>query len=84
MNESEGTTPPAEPIEIPLDRLDDETLRRIIEEFVLREGTDYGVSEISFETKVTQVRKQLVKGDVSLFFDPESESVTLLKTKKGL
>lgn len=76
-------TPP-EPIEIPLDRLDEETLRRIVEEFVLREGTDYGAQEIQLETKIQQVMKQLEKGDVRIFFDPESESVTLLKTKNTL
>jgi uncharacterized protein len=75
---------PAEPIEVPIERLDDETLRRIVEEFVLREGTDYGAQEIQLETKIGQVMKQLEKGDVKVFFDPESESVTLLKTKNRL
>lgn len=68
-----------EPIEIPLDCLENETLRRIVEEFVLREGTDYGAHEVRLQTKITQVLKQLGKGDVKLFFDPESESVTLVK-----
>lgn len=75
---------PPDPIEVPMDKLGSEILTRIIEEFVLREGTDYGSSEVSLETKVGQVYKQLEKGDVKIFFEPESESVTLVRTKKTL
>jgi uncharacterized protein YheU (UPF0270 family) len=74
---SDQTPPP--PVEVPRERLDPETLRQIVEEFVLREGTDYGAQEIHHQTKVEQVLKQLEKGDVKIFFDPESESVTLAK-----
>lgn len=83
MQELDKASPP-EPIEIPIDRLDEETLRRIVEEFVLREGTDYGLEEVRLDTKISQVMKQVTQGDVRVFFDPESESVTLLKTKNTL
>ncbi|MBX3021800.1 MAG: YheU family protein [Bdellovibrionales bacterium] len=76
----EKETPPP-PLEIPLTAVDSETLRRIIEEFVLREGTDYGAVEVSLETKVAQIIKQLEKGHTKLYFDPESESVTLVRVR---
>lgn len=62
---------------IPYQELEAETLRAIIEEFISREGTDYGAHEYSLEQKVQQVRNQLVRGDIVLNFDPETESCDL-------
>ena len=66
------------PIEIPAEKLDDETLRNLVESFILREGTDYGAFETQHETKIRQVQEQLGRGDIKIVFDPNSESVTLL------
>ena len=65
-------------IEIPFQRLGDEILKAIIEEFILREGTDYGTHEADFESKVAQVHKQLASGDIVITFDPKTENCTLL------
>lgn len=75
------TEKPAEPVEIPITSLDRETLTDIVEQFILREGTDYGAVEVSLAAKVAQILKQLDKGDTKLYFDPETESVTLLKAR---
>jgi uncharacterized protein YheU (UPF0270 family) len=69
-------------IEIPFKRLDNDVLTAIIEEFVLREGTDYGAQEADFENKVTQVRSQLESGDVLITYDPKTENCTLLTRKQ--
>lgn len=61
-------------MEIPVDSLEPETLRRVVEEYVTREGTDYGVHEGPLAQKVDQVIRQLKKGEALLLFDPESES----------
>jgi uncharacterized protein YheU (UPF0270 family) len=66
------------PIEVPIEALNAETLTAIIESFVLREGTDYGAQEASWESKLARVRAQLERGDVKLVFDPNLESITLL------
>jgi uncharacterized protein YheU (UPF0270 family) len=65
-------------IEIPLERLSPDLLSAIIEEFIQREGTDYGVSEVSLEDKVQQVKRQMEQGDVIITFDSETESCNLL------
>jgi uncharacterized protein YheU (UPF0270 family) len=65
-------------IEIPFQRLGGEILQAIIEEFILREGTDYGAYEADFESKVVQVHKQLASGDIVITFDPKTENCTLL------
>ena len=65
-------------IEIPFQRLGDDILQAIIEEFILREGTDYGAREAEFVSKVAQVHKQLASGDILITFDPKTENCTLL------
>ena len=65
-------------IEIPADRLSADALSAVIEEFILREGTDYGVSEVSLQNKIDQVRRQLSNGDVLITFDPVTENCNLL------
>jgi uncharacterized protein YheU (UPF0270 family) len=66
-----------EPVEVPYGELSAELLHAVIESFVLREGTDYGEREYSFEDKVAHVMRQLKKGEARILFDPESESVTI-------
>lgn len=61
-------------MEIPIDSLEAETLWRVVEEFVTREGTDYGAHDTALMQKVEQVIRQLKKGEAFLLFDPESES----------
>ena len=65
------------PLEVPWSALSAEALRRVLEAFVLREGTDYGELEFSLEQKVEQVMYQLKRGEAALWFDPETNSVTL-------
>ncbi|MNL51156.1 hypothetical protein D3C87_1742320 [compost metagenome] len=50
----------------------------MIESYILREGTDYGVNEVLIEKKIEQVEKQIAKKDVTIIFDFATESVTLL------
>jgi len=69
MTETEGVL-------IPYTSLSKDVLTAIIEEFVTREGTDYG-DEFSLEEKVEQVLVQLKKGSVVITFDEESESCSI-------
>lgn len=70
------------PIEIPLESLSVEAVNGVVENFILREGTDYGASEISYEAKARQVLRQIEKGDVKIAFDPNTETVTLLTQRE--
>ena len=65
-------------IEIPAEKLSAEVLRAVIEEFILREGTDYGSYEVSLDNKIDQVKGQLKRGDVLITFDPATENCNLL------
>ena len=66
------------PMEIPLDVLSSEALQGIIENFILREGTDYGAEEISHHRKIEQIEKQLQKGDIKVVFDANTETVSIV------
>ena len=65
-------------VAIPPEHLSPEALQGVIEEFITREGTDYGAVESSFAAKIEQVRAQLRKGLVTIVFDLDAESCTLL------
>ena len=55
-------------VKIPYDQLSPEALQGVIEEFVTRDGTDYGEVEIPLETKVAQVMTQLRSGKAVIVF----------------
>jgi len=63
---------------IPLTQLSNEILTAIIEDFILREGTEYGATDISQQDKVAQVRKQLEQGTAVLVYSELHESVNIL------
>jgi uncharacterized protein YheU (UPF0270 family) len=65
-------------IEIPFQQLSAETLQAVLEEFINREGTDYGEIEYRLEEKVTQLHRLLVAGHAAIVFDPLTESCTLI------
>ena len=67
-------TPPAKAVKIPIDRLSADILQSVIEEYVTRDGTDYGEREIDLEMKIRQVKHQLECGMAVLVYDHESQT----------
>ncbi|KZN37165.1 hypothetical protein N480_15345 [Pseudoalteromonas luteoviolacea S2607] len=63
---------------IPYQQIDPTTLVTLIEHYVLREGTDYGDSEITTEQKVAQVKAQLQSGEALIVFSELHESVNIV------
>lgn len=64
-------------LEIPHDALEADTLTALIEDFVTRDGTDYGASETPLATKVAQVRRQLERGEAVITYDEEAGTCAL-------
>ena len=62
---------------IPHRLLSPEALRGVIEAFITREGTDYGVHEVPLATKVGQVWHQLDAGTAVLVYDEATDSCTI-------
>ncbi|MBU2869151.1 YheU family protein [Colwellia sp. E2M01] len=63
---------------IPLEQLPTETLTAIIEDFILREGTEYGAEDVTKQAKIAQVKQQLEQGDAVLVYSELHESVNIL------
>ena len=72
--------PPA-PVVVPAGELSAEALRRLVESFVLREGTEYGERDVPLEHKVAQVVRQLERGEAEIVFDPASESIDIVPAR---
>lgn len=67
---------------IPWQQLAADTLDNLLEDFVLREGTDYGEQEISLAQKVAEVRQQLLRGEVVLAWSQLHETINIMPAEK--
>jgi uncharacterized protein len=68
----------SKPIVVPPDALSPDALAGLVEEFITREGTDYGAREHSLDEKRAEIMRQLRRADIAILFDPDSESTTLI------
>jgi uncharacterized protein YheU (UPF0270 family) len=69
-------------IEISLDDLSPGALRGLLEEFVTRDGTDYGAVERGLEEKIAQVLAQLRGGEARIVFHPTSETTNIVLSRE--
>ena len=65
-------------VEVPYTALSEAVLARLIEEFVTRAGTDYGTVERSLDEKIADVRRQLVRREAVIVFDPATETTNIV------
>ena len=65
-------------LKIPYDQLSPGALHGVIEEFVSRDGTDYGETEVPIETKISQVIHQLKSGRAVIVFDQKTETCNIV------
>ncbi|BAE75573.1 hypothetical protein SGGMMB4_05432 [Sodalis glossinidius str. 'morsitans'] len=63
---------------IPWQQIDPTTLYNLIESFVLREGTDYGLQEKSLQQKVADVLRQVQSGEAVLVWSELHESINIM------
>jgi uncharacterized protein YheU (UPF0270 family) len=63
---------------VSIDRLSRDALDGLIEEFVTRDGTDYGEQEDTLEEKKNAVIRQLDRGEIVIVFDSESETANIV------
>ncbi len=62
---------------IPPQMLDADTLTRVLEDFVTRDGTDNG-DDTPLAARVERVRAALARGEAVIVFDPLSEQCALM------
>jgi len=67
---------------IPYEQLSADALDGVIEEFINREGTDYGFEERTLEEKKEQLLYQIRSGRAQIVFDHGSQSVSILSKEQ--
>jgi uncharacterized protein YheU (UPF0270 family) len=67
---------------VPYAELAADLLHAVVESYVLREGTDYGEREFSLDEKVAHVIGQLKRGEAQIMFDPETETVSIVRANR--
>lgn len=70
-----------EGVEIPLDRINPETLRSLLSEFVTREWEEVGDASYTLEQKIEQVRQQLKERKAKLVFDLATNTCNIVVNK---
>ncbi len=66
---------------IPFEKLSEETLENLIEEFVSREGTDSGYVKGSLEQNVTRVKGLLQKKLAFIVYDEKTETCNIVSAE---
>jgi uncharacterized protein YheU (UPF0270 family) len=65
-------------VSIPYGQLSPGTLASVIEEFVTRDGTDYGEVDVPLQRKVDQVKRQLESGQAIILFDESTQTCNIV------
>ncbi len=63
---------------IPANDLAKDVLHNILEEFITRDGTDYGETELNLAVKVDRLMPQVLSGQVLLVYDEGLQTVNLM------
>ena len=77
-------TDPADPddapqrVVVPHAALAPDVLQHLVEEFVTRDGTDYGAVERTLEEKVAAVLRRLEDGDAEIVVDPAHDTIDIV------
>ena len=68
-------------MKIPQQQLSAQALLGVLDAFILREGTDYGVEEYTLEEKRQRVLETLASGDAEIHFYPENEHLDIVMVR---
>jgi uncharacterized protein YheU (UPF0270 family) len=70
-----------EAVDIPLDRIDPDILRSMVEEFVTREWNELADSGYTLDEKVGQVMQQLKGKQAKIVYDTISETWNIIPSR---
>ena len=70
-------------IKVPPQRLEDEVLQSLLEEYASRDGTDYGEKELTLEDKVKRLQHQIDDSELYILYDLDSEQWDLLPSAQA-
>ena len=64
-------------MKVPVDAVPERSLINMLEEFVTRDGTDYGEREVPVSERVIQVHRLLERGEIVIWYDETTETLSL-------
>lgn len=65
-------------VEVPPTHLTPEALRGLTEEFVTRDGTDYGPVETTLAEKVATLMRQVERGEAAILYDGVTRTINIV------
>lgn len=65
-------------VEVPWQKLSPEALLGLIEEYITRDGTDYGARELSLEEKADEAMLRIKNNSILIVYDEASEACQLI------
>ncbi|HIJ96818.1 MAG TPA: YheU family protein [Desulfuromonadales bacterium] len=71
-------------VDVPLERINPDTLQKLVEEFVTREWSDLADSDYTFAEKIEQVIQQLKDKRIKVVFDLTSETCNIVPADNRL
>ena len=70
-------------VEVPLEQIEPDTLRALVEEYITRDGTFYGKVEMPMDQKIDMVIRQLETGEAYITWDLYLQSGTIELREKN-
>lgn len=70
-----------EPLLIPYEQLTPDALHGVLEEYITREGTDYGQIERGLQSQLDKAKGMLASGKVIIVFDQSSERCQIIEAR---
>ena len=71
----------SDPLQIPYEQLSEVALTGVLEEYITREGTDYGMVERGVESQLDKARALLKSGKVIIVFDEVHERCQIVEAR---
>ncbi len=81
MSENKTVGSHEEGVAVPYEELDPETLQNLIQEFVTRDGNDWGNVDGALENKVGQVMQQLRDRQAKVVFELKSQTANIVNCR---
>lgn len=81
MNDS-NTQTNTELVAVPWQSVSEDALLGLLEEYISRDGTDYGLEELTLEQKVGRAKRQLENGHVVIVVDLTLESTHIISAEE--
>jgi uncharacterized protein len=78
MSQEKTTDHHEQGVDVPYERINPDTLRNLIQEFVTREGSDWSDADGTLEDKVGQVLRQLRDKKVKVVFDLSTQTANIV------